>query len=113
MAVFVDDMRARLGRRIMCHMIADSESELHAMAHHIGIARRSYQGDHYDIGRSQRAIAVRAGAREGTQRQLAAMLWLAHNGQTMGQPETAIERMIAARAILRGAARGRRPVTSR
>jgi Protein of unknown function (DUF4031) len=111
--IFVDDMRARLGRMIMCHMIADSEAELHAMAERIGIPRRSYQGDHYDISRSKRAMAVRAGAREVTLRQLAAMLWLNHNGQPMGEPETAVERMMAARATLRDAARGRRQAMRR
>jgi hypothetical protein len=33
---------------IVCHMIADTEAELHAMAARIGVARRWCQGDHYD-----------------------------------------------------------------
>jgi len=94
-------------------MIADSEAELHSMAEYIGVPRRAYHGDHYDIGRSKRLMAVRAGAREVTQRQLAAMLWLAHNGQAMGEPETAVERMTAARAHLGDAVRGRRQALRR
>jgi uncharacterized protein YerC len=53
----------------MCHMIADTEAELHAMADRIGVARRWHQGDHYDICLSKRALAVAAGAREITWRQ--------------------------------------------
>lgn len=69
MAVFVDDMRAPFGRMIMCHMLADTDEELHAMAAKIGVARRWHQKDgtphsHYDICLSKRAIAVSLGAKE-------------------------------------------------
>lgn len=73
MTVYVDNMRARFGRMIMCHMIADNEDELHAMAQRIGVARRWYQGDHYDICMAKREMAVRLGAVEVTLRALAAM----------------------------------------
>lgn len=61
---YVDTMRAPYGRMIMCHMIADTEDELHAMADKIGVSRRWYQGDHYDICLAKRALAVRHGASE-------------------------------------------------
>jgi hypothetical protein len=32
MTVYVDDMRARYGRLILCHMLASSDAELHDMA---------------------------------------------------------------------------------
>ena len=71
MAVYVDNMKApfkpqhRPGRTyVMCHMIADTEAELHAMADRIGVLRKWYQGDHYDITQSKRALAVAAGAIE-------------------------------------------------
>ena len=70
MSVYVDDMRAPFGRMIMCHMVADTEDELHEMADTIGVARRWYQGDHYDIALSKRALAVKAGAIEFTGREL-------------------------------------------
>lgn len=73
MTVYVDDMRARFRDHIMCHMIADTEEELHAMAAHIGIARRWYQGDHYDVTMDRRALAVEYGAREITWRQCSLM----------------------------------------
>lgn len=58
MTVYVDDMRAPYGRMIMCHMLADTTEELHAMADKIGVARRWYQGDHYDICKAKRAQEV-------------------------------------------------------
>lgn len=73
MTVFVDDMRARFRRLILCHMVADTDAELHAMADRIGVARRWFQGDHYDIALSKRALALRAGAVPITQRECGIM----------------------------------------
>lgn len=69
MAVYVDDMRAPYGRMVMCHMVADTDDELHAMAAKIGVARRWHQKpktshSHYDICLSKRAKAVSLGAIE-------------------------------------------------
>jgi hypothetical protein len=77
MAVYVDDMykysMGRYGRLKMSHMIADSSEELHRMADVIGVARRWYQGDHYDIAISKRTTAVQAGAIEVSMTQLSSM----------------------------------------
>ncbi|MBV9863314.1 MAG: DUF4031 domain-containing protein [Alphaproteobacteria bacterium] len=89
MTVYVDDMRASFGRMIMCHMIADTEAELHAAADRIGVARRWYQGDHYDIALSKRAMAVAAGAREITWRQCGLMVANRKATGSLGDPETA------------------------
>lgn len=69
MAVYVDNMRAKFGRMVMCHMLADSREELDAMADLIGVSRRWIQHpgtvkEHYDIALSARAKAVAAGAVE-------------------------------------------------
>ncbi len=74
MAVYVDDMAASFGRMTMCHMIADSTDELLAMVDRIGVARRWIQdagtySEHFDICKSKRALAVKAGAREITWRE--------------------------------------------
>lgn len=71
MAVYVDNMKAKFGRMVMCHMLADSDEELHAMADAIGVSRRWHQNagtyrSHYDICLSKRAEAVRLGAVEIT-----------------------------------------------
>jgi hypothetical protein len=76
---YVDDMRAPFGRMLMCHMVADTDDELHAMADRIGVARRWHQKagtyqSHYDIALSKRALAVKAGAVEIDRAQLAAIL---------------------------------------
>lgn len=70
MAVYVDKAQHAFGRMVMCHMMADTEAELHAMAARIGVARRWYQGwakassPHYDICKSKRALALQHGAIE-------------------------------------------------
>ncbi len=97
MAVYVDDMRAPFGRMLMCHMIADSDEELHAMAARIGVARRWWQsparssGSHYDIAQSKRSLAVALGAIEITLRQCAAMNHRRRVTGALGTPGDAID----------------------
>ena len=100
MTVYVDDMQAAYGRMLMCHMVGPEE-DLHAMADRIGVSRRWYQGDHYDVCQAKRALAVKAGAREITQRQMAAMV--AHRRATgeLGKPEEAIAWFKASRRLMR------------
>jgi hypothetical protein len=69
MPVYVDNARNRYGRMVMCHMLADTRAELHAMADAIGVARRWFQDDHYDVCLSKRGEAVRRGAHEITVRE--------------------------------------------
>src|SRR5262245_36072401 len=97
MAVYVDTMRAPFRGSVMCHMIADTEGELHAMSAAIRVPRRSYQRDHYDVPLDRKLLALERGAREIGMRELAAMVYLARAGQPMGQPETAVPRMRADR----------------
>lgn len=99
MTVYVDDMRAHVGRMIMCHMIADTAEELHRMADAIGVARRWYQGDHYDVSLGKRARAVELGAREISWRDLGLMMLDRHRDPTgtapLLTPEVAIARIRA------------------
>ena len=95
MTVYVDTMRAPFKGMLMCHMIADSEDELHAMALAIGMQRKSYQRDHYDVPMHMKQLAMQNGAREIGMRELAAMVFLGRAGQDMGDPETAVVRMRA------------------
>lgn len=66
MPVYIDGMNAKYGRMKMCHMIADTLEELHAMADTIGVQRKWFQNKasfpHYDICLTKRASALRNGA---------------------------------------------------
>lgn len=67
MSVYVDEAIWPFGRMMMCHMIADTEEELLAMADTIGVARKWIQKKpgrptHFDIAKGKRALAIKAGA---------------------------------------------------
>lgn len=69
MAVYVDRLRDwgwRLGPS--CHLIADTNEELHAFAARLGLRRTWFQpaasGPHYDLTAGRRALALRLGAVE-------------------------------------------------
>lgn len=100
MTVYVDDMRAPYRGMIMCHMIADSDDELHDMATKIGIQRRWWQpptktsGSHYDICLSKKALAVKKGAIEITWRQLGSMNARRRKTGELGKPEDAEQWLI-------------------
>jgi hypothetical protein len=102
--VYVDDMKAAFGRMKMCHMLADTDDELHAMADRIGVSRRWWQlpaktsGSHYDIAMSKRALAVAAGAVEITWRQASAMNARRRVTGQLGVPGEAWEWLAAHRA---------------
>lgn len=74
MTVYVDDMfkypMGNFRRMKMSHMMADTYYELHAMADAIGLSRKWFQGDHYDVSMTLRAKAVAMGAKEITLRQM-------------------------------------------
>jgi hypothetical protein len=80
MAVYVDDLMrhgpvsyhgpygnqaAHVGARnghLWCHLVADSEEELHSFAARLGMKRSWFQRDHYDLTPKKRAIALSLGA---------------------------------------------------
>jgi hypothetical protein len=108
MAVYVDDMEAPYGRMKMCHMLADSDAELHTMADRIGVARRWHQApphdSHYDIALSKKALAVAAGAIAITWRQAGAMNFRRRVTGQLGDPSDAVEWMTSYKAKVRAAA---------
>jgi hypothetical protein len=70
-AVLVDELReypdVALPWTRWCHMVSDASfDELHGFAARLGIPRRRFQGDHYDLHPALRARAVELGAEEVT-----------------------------------------------
>jgi hypothetical protein len=70
MSVYVDNPIWPYRGMLMCHMVADSPEELHAMADRIGMQRKWFQSfakakrPHYDISEPKRKLAVQFGAIE-------------------------------------------------
>lgn len=89
MPVYVDDMRARFGRLVLCHMTATTSEELLAMVDRIRVQRKWIQkpgiawAEHFDISRSKRKLAVAAGAMEVTWRQMGVRQMLLRRGYTV------------------------------
>ena len=79
MTVYVDRARNRLGRMLMCHMVADTPGDLASMADRIGLRREWLQHpgtwkEHYDVSKGKRLQAIRAGAVEIDARQLVELM---------------------------------------
>lgn len=80
MAVFVDAMRPCLGNRnwrhnASCHLLADTNEELHSFACIIGLGRSWFQEGlgslpHYDLSEDKRRLAIEQGALAVTNKQV-------------------------------------------
>lgn len=117
MAVFVDDMKAPFGNMVMCHMWADTDAELLAMADRIGVQRKWIQGHstlsfgkhrnaswvHFDIAQSKRTLAVKHGAiqtdRYGPLEHEAKLDIASGNPARVARGRKRLERVIGARMI--------------
>jgi len=77
--ILVDELQAYPGRSLpfarWCHMVSDTDfAELHAFAEQLGIPRRRFQGDHYDLPAPLRKRALEAGAYPVSARELLARM---------------------------------------
>jgi hypothetical protein len=75
MAVMVDPLapypRRPMGRDEWCHLATDTDfEELHQFAERLGLPRKAFQGDHYDLDRPMRQAAVALGAELVSTRQM-------------------------------------------
>lgn len=91
--VYIDDMRAKFRGFTMCHMVSDTEEELHKLAGSIGLLRKWYQGDHYDVALGKRKLAIEHGAVEITLKQCAAMCFHRRITGKLGTPDGSIDWM--------------------
>jgi len=61
--------------RLWSHLISDrSYEELHAFAALLGLPRRAFDNDHYDVTADRYAAAVQAGARPVSSREIVQLL---------------------------------------
>jgi hypothetical protein len=63
MAILVDPAVWQWRGRTWAHLVSDaSYDELHEFAEALGIPRRAFHGDHYDIPHDLRVVAIERGA---------------------------------------------------
>lgn len=104
MTVYVDNGKWKYRGMLMCHMIADTDQELHLMARALGLKHSYWQAppkhaSHYDICQTKRGLAVSLGAIEIDETACMAMSFLRHkHNLPMGDPATARERYRIAKA---------------
>ena len=71
MTILIDEARWWWRGRKWCHLVSDaSYDELHEFAARVGIPRRGFQGDHYDVPEEYRDEIVGAGAEQVESREL-------------------------------------------
>ena len=78
MTVYVDPPMWPGHGRMWSHLVSDvSYDELHAFAERLGVPRRAFERDHYDIPAQRYADAVGAGAVEVSSREVVRLLYAA------------------------------------
>ena len=69
--ILVDEARWPWRGRYWAHLVSDeSYDELHVFASRLGLPRRVFQGDHYDVPSDYRDRAIELGAVSVSSRQL-------------------------------------------
>lgn len=69
--ILIDEARWWWRGKKWCHLISDSSyDELHDFAEQVGIPRRGFQGDHYDVPEEYRDELIAAGAEQVESREL-------------------------------------------
>lgn len=75
LTLYVDGSHWWFRERHWCHLVSDTSlDELHDFAASLGMTRRAFHGDHYDLPDEYRARAVAAGAQEVTSRDVVRIL---------------------------------------
>jgi uncharacterized protein DUF4031 len=73
--ILVDEPRWLWRGRYWAHLVSDvSYDELHSFAARLGLPRRVFQGDHYDVPADYRELAIQLGAQTVSSRQLVVRL---------------------------------------
>ncbi len=78
MTVYIDPPMWAGHGRLWSHLISDrSYEELHAFAATLGLPRRAFDSDHYDVIAERYDAALRAGARPVSSREIVRLLQVA------------------------------------
>lgn len=78
MTVYIDPPMWAGHGRLWSHLISDrSYEELHAFASTLGLPRRAFDSDHYDVIAERYDAALRAGARPVSSREIVRLLQVA------------------------------------
>jgi hypothetical protein len=73
--ILVDQPRWPAHGRLWSHLVSDTSfEELHAFAEVLGVPRRGFDRDHYDIPQERYDAAIRLGARPVSSREVVAAL---------------------------------------
>ena len=85
--ILVDEARWPHRGQRWAHLVSDrSYDELHRFAARLGIPRRAFQGDHYDVPAELRELALARGAEAVDGRELVVRLRAAGLRRRAGQP---------------------------
>ena len=75
MTVYIDHALIRSRGYRWCHLLSDASfEELHAFAGRLGLSRKRFHGDHYDVLESERDQAVYLGAKSIERRDLTELI---------------------------------------
>ncbi|MBM3800480.1 MAG: DUF4031 domain-containing protein [Actinobacteria bacterium] len=75
MTLYVDPAAWWFRDRRWCHLVSDLHlDELHEFVSGLGVSRRAFHLDHYDLPDEYRSMAVDLGAQEVTSRQIVSIL---------------------------------------
>ena len=75
LTLYVDGSHWWFRERRWCHLVSDTSlDELHDFASSLGVSRRAFHDDHYDLPDEYRDRAVAAGAREVSSRDVVHIL---------------------------------------
>lgn len=97
MPVYVDSMFSPEGTQVPCHLIADTDEELHEMARMIGVQRWRWQSpdkgksSYYEISLEKRGLSITHGAVPISTNVMACMTARRKRTGSLGEPGTAVK----------------------
>lgn len=106
MAVYLDNAKAKKGRVTYCHLFADTDLELHALAADLGVARCWFHRAgtarrHYDLPWEKRRVALLKGVVAVSRQQAVAMMRRRSMSGSLGPAHEALDWLASEKAQLK------------